>query len=207
MGTQHVILVRAASKSGQWKAFRGTIGFHKKAFIGGCSSGRCNSAAEGKIVEPRTVQCDPHSPFRLKRFGPAAEKPGCPARAVEPQTIGHNVETKEHGNWLGESVVKKLAEREARRMQTERQSAARNEDAANFRQRFLNVHVGEGNGGNDAIETLCVEWQTLTGAMLISVLGESQAGGGQPRFVDINSRNFVGSDDAPCSQIESRTAT
>jgi hypothetical protein len=45
---------------------------------------------------------------------------------------------------------------------------ARNEDAVNFCERFLNVHVGESKGGNYAIESLILEWQTFTGALQIS---------------------------------------
>jgi hypothetical protein len=54
-------------------------------------------------------------------------------------------------------MVEKLTYRETRKMQAHRQSAARDEDAVNFRERFLNVHVGESNGGNYAIETLLLE--------------------------------------------------
>ena len=38
----------------------------------------------------------------------------------------------------------------------------------NFCERFLNVHVGESNGGNCAIETLILEWQAFAGALPIS---------------------------------------
>ncbi|MGB9205286.1 MAG: hypothetical protein WCB94_15115 [Terriglobales bacterium] len=57
----------------------------------------------------------------------------------------------------------KFGDREARRMEAERQTAAKNENPVNFCERFLNVHVGESNRGNYAIETLILERQAFAG--------------------------------------------
>jgi hypothetical protein len=116
---------------------------------------------------------------------------------MEPQTVGHNIEPKERGDRFGEGIVEKFAERETRRMQAERQSSTRNEDAANLRQRSLNVHIRERNHGNHAIESRSLKWQALAGAKLIGAVWKSYLGSSQPRPVDINSRYFLASEDTP----------
>src|ERR1035438_10321897 len=92
-------------------------------------------------------------------------------------------------------------------MEAERQTAAAREDAMNFGERFLNVHVRESNGGNDAIETFPLEWQALSGSELIHAVWKSSAGSRQTRSVDVEPRNFIRRGDAPRKQIQSRAAT
>jgi len=69
----------------------------------------------------------------------------------------------------------------------------------NFRERFLNVHVGESNGGNYAIETLLLEGQAFTGALLVSAVWESHLSERQTLGVDVKSGNLIRSGDAPGS--------
>jgi hypothetical protein len=145
------------------------------------------------------MQSDPHAPLRLKRFCSAAQKPSRPAGAMEPQTVGHDVKPKEHGDRPRESIVDKFGKRKTRRMQAERQSAAGNEHPANFRQRFLNVHVGEGNRRNDAIETFSLKRQALAGTKLIATVWKSQLRSRETSFVNVNARNFIRRDNAPRS--------
>jgi len=82
-------------------------------------------------------------------------------------------------------------------MQAQRQTPARNEDAAYFRERLLNVHVGESNGGNYPIETLLLEGQAFTGALLVSAVWESYLGERQALGVDVKPGNLIRSGDTP----------
>jgi len=61
----------------------------------------------------------------------------------------------------------------------------------NFRKCFLDVHVGESNGGNYAIETLILEWQAFTRALHISSVWKSHPSSSQTAVIDVKSCNLI----------------
>jgi len=103
--------------------------------------------------------------------------------------------------------VAKFAQRKAREMQAQRQSASRNEDAANFSKRPLNIHVRQSDSRNHTIETVILEWQLFARAIQINAVWKSHAGDGQATLVDVKPCNLIGRRDPPRSQILSGTAT
>ena len=124
---------------------------------------------------------------------------------MQPRPVGHNIKPEESWNWFREGV-KKFTEGEARGMQSQRYPAPGNEDAINFCQRLLNVHVREGDAGNRAIETFIGKRQAFPRPLQIGSLREPYPGNLEAALVDVETGYFIRRGHTPQSEIPSRSA-
>src|SRR6266851_1985720 len=148
-----------------------------------------------------------HSLLGLKRFHPSVYERNRSSGEMEQQSIGYDVQPKKSGDRSGKGIVAKFGQGETWEMQANRQLAARNEDAANLCERRRNVHVGQSNSRNYAIETPVFEWQALAGPVQIGSVWKSLPRESQTAFVDVKSRDLIRCADAPRSQVQPRSAT
>jgi len=127
-------------------------GLYRKSFAHrpGCS-------AKTNVNESGAAESGSGSALGLKRFRSSVSEANGPSRAVKPQSVSEHIDPKEHWDWLREGVVQKFSDGETWRMQAGRECAARNQCPVNFLQRFGNVHVGQGNSGDDAIKTFIIK--------------------------------------------------
>jgi hypothetical protein len=126
---------------------------------------------------------------------------------MEEHAICHNVKPKECGDWFRQGIVEEFIHREARKMQTQGQTATRNEGAANFRERSWDVHIGERNRRDYPVKTRFLEWQAFTGSQQVGSFGESHPGDFQTPEVNVKPNDLIRGIDAVRSQLPPRSAT
>src|SRR6266849_5452347 len=147
-----IALLRALWMNPHPPSGRAFQGLHRKSFAlrPGCS-------AKSNVNEAGATESGSGSALGLKRFRSSVPEANGPPGEVKPQSVSEHIDPKEHWDWLGEGVVQKFSDGETWRMQGGQECAARNQCPVNFLQRFGNVHVGQGNSGDDAIKTFIIK--------------------------------------------------